>query len=169
MAALVGDVDYQYRLRADFRRRRVHPTIEALVWAPVVGKPAERVLLSADVSMSQKLDQERELFFNLDIQQLEALAAESQALVDRAMEMAKANALRAGAATARRAPVEKGDGSDARDSKYIGTDVARSGDGNRPFNADRVVAALPSTAVGVEDVAKGGPAEKSIGTDVDKA
>ena len=59
MSSLCGDVDYQYRLRADFRRRRVHPTIEALVWAHVAWKPRERVQLSADVAMNPKLEQER--------------------------------------------------------------------------------------------------------------
>ena len=32
MAALVDDVDYQHRLREDFRKRRVHSTTEARVW-----------------------------------------------------------------------------------------------------------------------------------------
>ena len=59
-------VDYQYRLRADFRRRRVHPAVETLVWSHVIGKPTERVQLSADVTMNQKLNQERELSVNGD-------------------------------------------------------------------------------------------------------
>ena len=92
MTSLCHDVDYQYRLRADFRRRRVHPAIESLVWAHTVGKPAERVQLSADVTMNHKLDHERELFRKLSLEQLEELAAESQALVDKAMAMVKANA-----------------------------------------------------------------------------
>jgi hypothetical protein len=41
---------------------------------------------------AEKLDQERELFRQLPIKQLEILAAESQALVDRATAMVKANA-----------------------------------------------------------------------------
>jgi len=32
MALLVNDVDYQYRFRADFRKRRVHPSTEMMVW-----------------------------------------------------------------------------------------------------------------------------------------
>ena len=64
--SLCHDVDYQYRLRADFRRRRVHPAVETLVWSHVIGKPTERVQLSADVTMNQKLDQERELSVNGD-------------------------------------------------------------------------------------------------------
>ena len=43
------------------------------------------------LSMDARLAAERELFSQLDIQQLEELAAESQALVDRAMAMVKAN------------------------------------------------------------------------------
>ncbi len=87
MTSLCHDVDYQHRLRADFRRRRVHPAIESLVWAHTVGKPTERVQLSADVTMSQQLDQERELFRKLPIEQPEILAVESQALVNKAMMM----------------------------------------------------------------------------------
>ena len=62
MGALAGDVDYQERLSSAFRRRRLHPSTEMRVWDYVVGKPAERVQLSADLTMNQKLDQERELF-----------------------------------------------------------------------------------------------------------
>ena len=29
---LTTDIAYQHKLREDFRRRRVHPTIEALIW-----------------------------------------------------------------------------------------------------------------------------------------
>src|SRR5436190_22665863 len=74
MASLCGDVDYQYRLRADFRRRRVHPTIEALVWAHAIGKPTERVQLSADIAMTQTLQKEVELFSRLSVQEMEEIA-----------------------------------------------------------------------------------------------
>src|SRR4051812_3095272 len=67
MTSLCGDVDYQHRLRADFRRRRVHPTIEALVWAHTIGKPAVPVLLSADIAMTQNLEKEGELFSRLSL------------------------------------------------------------------------------------------------------
>ena len=77
MTSLCGDVDYQYRLRADFRRRRVHPTIEAIVWGHVVGKPTERVQVSADVAMTQTLEKERDLFSRLSLPQMEELAAAS--------------------------------------------------------------------------------------------
>jgi acetolactate synthase small subunit len=123
MTSLCHDVDYQYRLRADFRRRRVHPTIESLVWAHTVGKPTERVQVSADVTMSQKLDQERELFRKLSVDQLEIIAAESQALVDRAMAMVKENALTPGAARASRAPVDSDESTDEPAEQSPGTDV----------------------------------------------
>ena len=106
MSSLCHDVGYQYKLREDFRRRRVHPAIESLVWAHTVGKPTERVRLSADVTMNQKLDQERELFSKLSLEQLEQLAAESQSLVDRAVAMVKANTLTPGTAAAALAPID---------------------------------------------------------------
>jgi hypothetical protein len=73
MSSLCHDVAYQSRLRADFRRRRVHPAVETLVWSHVIGKPAERVQLSAAVTMNKKLDEERELFSRLSIQQMEEM------------------------------------------------------------------------------------------------
>ena len=97
MGVLAGDVDYQYRLREDFRRRRVHPAVETLVWSHVIGKPTERVQLSADVTMSQKLEEERELFGRLSIQQMEEIAAESEALVDKVRMMAQRHVPPAGA------------------------------------------------------------------------
>ena len=124
MTSLCDDIDYQSRLRADFRRRRVHPTIEALVWNHVVGKPTERVQLSADVTMSQKLNEERELFGKLDVKQLEILAAESQALVDKAMAMVRANALTPGAATAPRAPVDGAESNGEPGEQFPGADEA---------------------------------------------
>jgi len=123
MTSLCHDVGYQSRLRADFRRRRVHPAIESLVWAHTIGKPTERVQLSADVTMSQKLDQERELFRKLSVEELEELAAESQALVDKARAMVRANALTPGAATAQLAPVDSGESNGEPAAKSPDTDV----------------------------------------------
>ena len=62
ISSLCHDTDYQKRLREDFRRRRVHPAVETLIWSPVIGKPTERVQLSADVTMSQKLDRNANCF-----------------------------------------------------------------------------------------------------------
>jgi hypothetical protein len=107
-----GDVDYQYRLREAFRRRRVHPAVETRVWSHVIAKPTVRVQVSADVTMNQKLDRDRELFSRLSVQQLEELAAESQALVDKLMAMVRANGLKAIPATTHPAPVGDGEHSD---------------------------------------------------------
>jgi hypothetical protein len=89
MSALCHDVAYQSRLRADFRQRRVHPAVETLVWSHVIGKPTERVQLSADVTMNQKLEEERELFARLSIAEMEEVAAESEALVAKVRMMAQ--------------------------------------------------------------------------------
>ena len=123
MGVLAGDVDYQYRLREDFRRRRVHPTVETLVWSHAIGKPTERVQLSADVTMNQKLEEEREQFSRLSIQQMEEIAAASQALVDRVMAMAKANALAPDDVASRRASVEDGESNGESTEQSTDTDV----------------------------------------------
>jgi hypothetical protein len=89
------------------------------------------------------------------------LAAESQALVDKAMAIVKANAnaLTLGAASARQAPVEDDDTSAVRGPKYPGVDVARFGSEDRPLNMDRaqaratpvLVSVSSSPAAGVDD------------------
>jgi hypothetical protein len=108
MSDLCDNIDYQSKLREDFKRRRVHPSVETLVWSYVIGKPAERVQVSADVTMNQRLEQELELYSQLTVEQLEVLAAESQALVDRAMMMVKANARTLDAVIPSRAPADSG-------------------------------------------------------------
>ena len=90
---LMNDVGYQYRFRRDFTRRRVHPSIETLIWHYVAGKPKESIQMTGSIEFSERLEAERELFSKLDVQQLEVLAAESQRLVDQAMVMVKANAM----------------------------------------------------------------------------
>ena len=88
---MVHDAEYQYRLKRDFTRRHLHPSIEALVWAYLLGKPKESLELSGQVDVSQKLAAEREIIrATFDLTELEALAAESQAMLDRAVEAAKA-------------------------------------------------------------------------------
>jgi len=87
---LVNDVDYQHKLRADFRARRVHPAIEALIWNHSLGKPKETVQLTGDLSVNARLAEERAEFQALDLADLEELAAESQRLVDRAVALARA-------------------------------------------------------------------------------
>ena len=102
MASLLEDVDYQHRLREDFRKRRVHPSIEALAWAYHLGKPKQQIEMSANVTMNERLAAEREQLRHLGLPELEKLLAESQALIDRAL--ADAEAKRAGGATT--APVK---------------------------------------------------------------
>ena len=65
---------------------------------------------------------ERELFSKLS-SKLEELAAESQALVDRAMAMAKSNALTPGAVTAPLAPVDSGESNGEPAEQSPGIDV----------------------------------------------
>jgi hypothetical protein len=68
-----------------------------LVWAHTIGKPAERVQLSANVTMSQKLEEERELFSRLSIEEMEEVAAESEALIAKVRMMAQRHVPPAGA------------------------------------------------------------------------
>ena len=186
MGALVGNVDYQHRLRADFQRRRVHPSVETLVWNYAIGRPAERVQLSADVRTNQKLDAERELLLRLSVEQLEALAAESQALVDKAMAMARNSGVMQAPATAARTPLEHGAKNDTVGRMYTGTDVAAlpvgvsgsSGAGTKPqavvrksmevvhASGARPDAATAQGAAGA-DKNNAEPADKS--TDVDES
>lgn len=88
---MIHSAEYQYRLKRDFTRRHLHPSIEALVWAYHLGKPKESLELSGSLDVTQKLVAERDLIRStLDISELEALAAESQAAMDRAIAMAQA-------------------------------------------------------------------------------
>ena len=91
VSQLLNDVEYQHRLRADFRQRKVHPTVEALIWAYAIGKPMQPVAMSGALALDvdARLDDERHLFASLDVRDLEQLAAESQGLVDRAIALAK--------------------------------------------------------------------------------
>jgi hypothetical protein len=86
---LVNDVNYQHKLRSDFARRRVHPTIEAMLWAYVIGKPTQPVAV-AQVDVAARLADECQVFAALDVADLELLAGESQRLVDRARQLSRA-------------------------------------------------------------------------------
>jgi hypothetical protein len=122
MAALVDDIEYQHKLREDFSHRRIHPSIEALVWAYVVGKPKEKLEVIAEVTMNEKLAAERELLRQLSLPELEALAAESQALMDRALGMARPPGVTpAGAPSCRAAADDDSIGEPAK--KPAGNDV----------------------------------------------
>ena len=97
MAALAGDISYQRKLRKDFIKRRVHPSTEALVWAYTIGRPKEQIEMSANVSMDDRLAAERELFARLSIEEMEEVAAESEALVAKVRMMAQRHLPLAGA------------------------------------------------------------------------
>ena len=90
-AQLVTNERYQAKLRRDFERRKVHPTVENLVWAYHLGKPNQSIDLTGSVALnvSTRIEQERAAFAALDLHDLELLAAESQRLVDRAFQLAK--------------------------------------------------------------------------------
>lgn len=86
---LVNDRDYQHKLRQDFRARRVHPTIEALIWNHTLGKPKETLELTGGLAIDARIAEERADFGALDIADMELLAAETQRLVDRAQALAR--------------------------------------------------------------------------------
>jgi hypothetical protein len=89
---LVSDLKYQTKLRHDFRLRKVHPTIEALIWSYHLGRPQQRIDIAAriDIDATARLVEERRAFSVLDVSELEQLAMESQAMVDRALALAEA-------------------------------------------------------------------------------
>ena len=90
MRELVHDAAYQHRLRDDFCRRRVHPTTEVAIWTRVLGPPRQTIAVSADIMLDGRLREERELFAQLSLPDLEALATKSQALVDEARALVEA-------------------------------------------------------------------------------
>ena len=92
MGQLLNDVSYQHRLRRDFRRRKVHPTIEALIWQYNMGKPVTPVAIQGSMvlDVAARLAEERRVYEQLDLADLEQLMAQSQALVDRALELSRA-------------------------------------------------------------------------------
>ena len=90
VSQLVNDVGYQHQLRDDFRRRKVHPTIEALIWTYHLGRPRQTIDLTATVDVNARLEEEKRIFAMLDVADLEQLCAESQALVDRARALSRA-------------------------------------------------------------------------------
>jgi hypothetical protein len=88
---LVNDARYQAKLRSDFVRRRLHPSIEQMLWNYHLGKPRESVTLTGELTINQRLQAEREVIrASFDVEVIEQLAAESQAMIDRAIALAKA-------------------------------------------------------------------------------
>lgn len=92
VSELVTNVNYQARLRRDFEQRKVHPTIESMLWAYYLGKPRQDVTVTATLDVTARIDEERRIFAALDVRDLEALAAESQATLDRAKALVAARA-----------------------------------------------------------------------------
>ena len=173
LGSLCHDINYQDRLRRDFRLRRVHPAIESLAWGHVIGKPAERVQVSTDVTMSRQLDEERELFGRLSVEQLEELAADSAALIAKARLMARSQQGSPARASLPSAQAGHGVSSDAPGPTYSGPDVARSGSGAHPA-ADGaqarstlvLVSASLSPAAAVENVTTAEPVDPSTSPSV---
>ena len=97
VSELVTNPNYQHKLRVDFARRKVHPTIESLIWTYHLGKPTQPIAVAGALALdvTTRLDEERAVFAQLDIHDLEQLAAESQALVDKALRLAKVASNRA--------------------------------------------------------------------------
>ena len=97
---LVHDVGYQARLRKDFLRRRLHPSIESMVWAYHLGRPKTEVEMTGNFTMNQRLEAERQLIRStLDRAELELLAEQSQRLLDDALARARASGSRARSST----------------------------------------------------------------------
>jgi hypothetical protein len=87
---LVNDAVYQFKLRQDFRARKVHPTIEALIWTYHLGKPRQDITLNATIDVNARLEEERRIFASLDLPDLERLAGKSQALIEEATALVAA-------------------------------------------------------------------------------
>lgn len=83
---IVQDPLYQKKLREDFRKRRVHPLTESTVWAHTAGKPPTQIDITANIDVNHRYEVEAQLLRSMDLPQLEALAEESQAMIDRAIE-----------------------------------------------------------------------------------
>lgn len=93
IAELVNSPRYQAKLREDFEARKVHPTIENMVWNYFIGKPRQDIDVNVNATITTRIEEERRLYAALDIEDLEQLAADSQAFVDRAIALAKGRAL----------------------------------------------------------------------------
>ena len=91
VSELLTNENYQHKLRRDFTRRKVHPAIESMLWSYHLGKPAQPIEMSGGLALdvNARIAEERRVFAQLDITDLEQLAAESQALVNRAFALAK--------------------------------------------------------------------------------
>ena len=89
---LVSDPAYQHKLRDDFRRRRVHPSIEVLIWNYHLGKPPPVLdrderdgRHKRDASRRNGASSPRSIFRTWN-----SSRPESQGLVDRALALSRA-------------------------------------------------------------------------------
>ena len=89
VSELVNDEAYQRRLRRDFRLRKLHPTIESLVWAYHIGKPRQDLHVTGTFDVTARIAEERRIFAQLDLPELAALAAEAQATLEKAIAFTK--------------------------------------------------------------------------------
>jgi hypothetical protein len=76
--------------------------------------------MSASLSFDERLAAEREMLRTLSVPELEALAAESQALVDKALAMAKGKIVKPGAETSADAPGHRRGGAEEPAEKPAG-------------------------------------------------
>ena len=91
MSQLVNDVAYQHQLRARLpapEGASDHRSAD-LELSPRP-RPPQPIAVTASVHVDARLDEERRVFAMLDVSDLEQLAAESQALVDRALALGRA-------------------------------------------------------------------------------
>ena len=128
---LMNDVGYQYRFRRDFTRRRVHPSIETLIWHYVAGKPKESIQMAGSIGFSERLEAERELFGKLSVEDLEELAKDSERLLAKARAMAGGCACCLRKRHSWRADRQRGDHQRrvGREHPVLATSTMRSGPG----------------------------------------
>jgi hypothetical protein len=122
MHALAHDRAYQDQLRRDFCRRKIHPTTEVAIWNRVLGPPTQAITVSADLTLDARLREERELFAQLSLPDLEALATKSQTLVDEARALVEAQRVKTSRATLPSAPLTPNGSSQQSDERGPGTD-----------------------------------------------
>lgn len=81
--ALVDDPVYRAKLAEDFQARRVHPTIESMIWHYAKGKPKESVELSGGIKVTDD-EATREQVRQLDtpvLRKLRELARQREAVL----------------------------------------------------------------------------------------
>jgi hypothetical protein len=139
------------------------------MWHYVAGKPKESIRMTGSIDFRERLEAERELFSRLSVPQMEEIAAESQALVDRMMAMASANARTPDVLASPGASVAEGETSDAPHTTRTSDDVDRVDDRDGPLSRHRGNALKTATAVGrsqpppqgIDESPRGAPGDQS--------